>query len=240
MKIVIDGENIHPASMDAAELGKFLISYSSAVKEIKSESNSFIAIEGIEDNCIAIKFKANRSAAVAHLTLIAFLSGEAVSISETCQKHVKEMISFSRVHSATILLPGSRRHKSFTINKDTRLPHRQAMKHRYQTRIYGELVEVGGVTPNIHLVYRGKKITCRIPTKEMAVELGRRLYDFIGLEGTATVEGGSWEIQEFSVSGILPYSHKPGKDPFSKLRELAAPYFNGVDADQYAKELREG
>ncbi|QSH40942.1 hypothetical protein P0136_10600 [Lentisphaerota bacterium ZTH] len=75
----------------------------------------------------------------------------------------------------------------------------------FVTTIYGDIIMIGGKSPNIHIepLGGGKLIVCDMDKSEVE-KLGHMLYKRIGINGIATKEGG--KIVRMKVQRILNYS----------------------------------
>lgn len=107
------------------------------------------------------------------------------------------------------------------------------------TNILARCLRVGGVTPKAEIrVLKGDKILHVVIDEDMAKELAKRLYDVVVLEGQATWNAETWEIRDFSVSGVQPYRKIPISSAFSELQETTSGSWEGVDAVAYVGKLR--
>lgn len=90
------------------------------------------------------------------------------------------------------------------------------------TTIHGKCVKVGGdedprVTLRIHST--NKLMSVNVNT-QLAEVLGKRLYDDIGLRGTATKDAHTLQLISFRANELLPYKGK-NADPSGAIRKLA-------------------
>lgn len=107
-----------------------------------------------------------------------------------------------------------------------------------QTTIYGRVVNAGGKNPNVHIeTLEGQIIICK-GSQEQVKQLAGRLYANVGIEGSARCDVETLEIEDVEIKEILPYEDTPISDAVRELGQLAAPYFDNIDTDQYVKALR--
>ena len=108
-----------------------------------------------------------------------------------------------------------------------------------ETTLYGRLLRVGGAVPKavLKLDSRSKALICDISTN-LAKELGRRLYTWVGVSGIAKWDPRDYSVREFKIQAILPYEDVPVLEAFRKLSDVAGKHFDGVDPVAYVEELR--
>lgn len=242
MKITIEGEarTLTPADLDAHDLGVFITTLASLAHKIGGEESQ-IAITGIEPNCISLNVLGKSEAAVKALAtfVAAQLAAGAVMLPVACNDEIRYFNGFCKHHEASVSFVGDDETQRLRVTPKALL--RQAEKRspmRYETTIYGEVVDVGGITPNVHLDCVGHgKVTANL-SRELAIQLAPRLYQVVGLKGIATEVDG--EITDFSVTELTPYCYEPGTDPCAGLRDLEAKhgFFNGVDPTEFVRAQR--
>jgi hypothetical protein len=76
-------------------------------------------------------------------------------------------------------------------------------------------------------------------TKALAQELGRRIYQWVGLTGTARWSIADYSLQEFSVDRITEYEDLSLANAMSELGRVIGRYFDDVeDVETYVAEIR--
>ena len=108
------------------------------------------------------------------------------------------------------------------------------------TTIYGKLLQVGGEPPIaiIDVAGTGHLIECTFD-KSLARQLGKRIYTWVGLNGTATVEDVNLKVVAFAIEAMTPYKGTPVDEAFAKLSEIADPYYKDIDdVEAYVDSLR--
>lgn len=108
--------------------------------------------------------------------------------------------------------------------------------HSVET-IYGELTDVGGAKPNVHLITKYGSIKAEV-TKAQAIELGSRLYSHVGLTGKVERYQGDEKPDRFIVDHIEAYDETKWKENLIRVRELFAERFDGVDVEQFLRNIR--
>ena len=111
---------------------------------------------------------------------------------------------------------------------------------RGTTTIYGKCLRVGGATkPRAEVrVLKDDTLLYLNLSIELAKELATRLYEEVVLEGQATWNVETWQIESFRVSAIADF--RPGKlsEAFEDLAQAAKGRWDDVDALDYVKALR--
>lgn len=107
------------------------------------------------------------------------------------------------------------------------------------TSLLAQCLRVGGVEPKaeIRLASNGKLIYPRL-SKDVARELGRRLYEDVVLEGRATWHTDTWEVIDFQVTSISSFRPSSPSQAFEKLAEVSQGRWDEVDALEYVRDLR--
>ena len=133
------------------------------------------------------------------------------------------------------------------ISDDNPVPEVVPSLEMYSTRtVYGKLFRVGGERKiQIELeVHRGgnhgQKISADV-TVEMAKELGNRMFNVIGVSGTAKIDFKTKDILSFVVTRILDYGGNDSNPTASLLKaeSLSPGAWSGIDSDAYQSDLRE-
>lgn len=108
------------------------------------------------------------------------------------------------------------------------------------TTLYGRVTRVGGDEPKARIeLSSGEKVSCAV-TVDMAKELGRRLYDRVGLTGTAVWNAETWGIDGFTVTQIEGYIDRSPATVVKELRDRFGHYFDEIeDADTFVRSLRD-
>ena len=106
------------------------------------------------------------------------------------------------------------------------------------TTLYGILIRVGGDSPRATLKpAAGNPITVDL-THDQAKDLGRRLYEEVGLHGDARWNGDTHQLDSFTVRRVLTYEKTDILAAFQELAEAAEGRWDGIDAAKVVKNLR--
>lgn len=110
-----------------------------------------------------------------------------------------------------------------------------------ETDIYGVVSRIGGADPKIRITLdEGYPISCST-THQLARQLGSRLYERVGLRGTAIWNTSDWSIQSFRVTEILEYQDTPLREAIAELATASGPsaWADETDIEQAIAKLRQ-
>lgn len=129
---------------------------------------------------------------------------------------------------------------SITIDEHTPLPRPVILRGR--AIVYGTIQEVGGEERPFAKIRRpGGDVVTAYMTRDMAKELGARLYDFAALRGEERYDPINRKIVEFKAEELLAYRPGPKQEVLTHIREKFGGYFADIDdVDEYVKKLRRG
>lgn len=115
------------------------------------------------------------------------------------------------------------------------------------TTLYGRFFKVGGLGPQTASLQLddGKRVSVRLRDKEMAIDLGKRLHQTIGLEGEAVWFTDTDELKSFEAHKISSFSDRNAdesvrtfSDALEALRKVSGDRWDKVDPERYLKDLR--
>ena len=237
VSLYLEGENIGLSSVKAEELGCFLTAFTDLLKKAEPGDAEVSAyLTGLHDNCVRFDFQLDRNSLKRYAMIAAFVVNHCV-LPAACGGPLRDLNGILRRTGASLRMRGVRK-SEVTFSEETPLPLPTSDEITFETTIYGELEWVGGVNPKAHIRPLGSKhsITCSV-SKDLAKDLGTRLYTVVGLKGSAQQKDG--EIAGLSVAEVMPYVADSHSNPFEALRKAgASEYFDGVDAYRYVEEAR--
>lgn len=165
--------------------------------------------------------------------------GTGVNLPVESLNHFEKILSFvkRRQALADFVVVNGKSKTLATLTPDFEIP--KPVYLTGQTRIFGQIVRVGGVEPKVEVKTISEK-TLYCPFEiELASQLGARLYQLVGLDGVARWNAQNFEIEEFRVTGISEYQNSSLLDAFQSLSEIASEYYEDVDdVISYIAELR--
>lgn len=108
------------------------------------------------------------------------------------------------------------------------------------TTLYGNLLRLGGKSPTAELQTSRQKVKIKV-TEEQARELGKYLYQEIGVTGVATWNLGSICIEKFTLHAIIPpRQHQTWEDALPLLQEEFGKYYADIhDPVAWVRNLRD-
>ncbi|MDE0610587.1 MAG: hypothetical protein OXH77_11855 [Anaerolineaceae bacterium] len=148
---------------------------------------------------------------------------------------------FNRKHNTDTefwLDNGSRKHLA-TVTTDAGLPQSHFIFGT--TTFYGRLLRIGGKkrpTAYIELA-EDETLKCYVKTTDLASKMAKRLYDVIGVRGTA-----KWNIadnvpEHFTVEQLMEYRQTSLLKAMQSLREVAGEHYKEIeDVNAFVAELR--
>lgn len=165
--------------------------------------------------------------------------GTAADLPVESLNHFEKILSFvkRRQALADFVIVNGKSKTLATLTSDFELP--KPIYLTGQTTIFGQIVRVGGVEPKVEVKTISEQ-TLYCPFEiELASQLGARLYQLVGLNGTARWNAQNYEIEDFRVTGISEYQSSSLVDAFQSLSEIASEYYEDIeDVIGYIAELR--
>jgi len=237
IKLENDDHTLSPTTFSLTETNKFLSSLCDVLNASENGAASFIYLESIEDNCVLYKMKTVGVAATAITTLFSCFNTTSNWNDypiDFYNKAIKFHKTITSKNMECVFLDSDTNTVKMKISKKHPMPNIEKNIMKYHTTIFGELIDIGGIKPNAHIIPLGesKSITCSI-SKELATKLGSRLYTTVGLAGEVLSESGN--IVSMKVETIDPYVKKD--NPFIELAELSKDFLNSID-DNYINDMR--
>jgi hypothetical protein len=106
--------------------------------------------------------------------------------------------------------------------------------------VHGRCLRVGGSTkPRAEIRLSNGELLNVDLSEALAKELAPQLYEEVALEGTATWNPDTWEIESFRVTEVLPYRKTDPALAFRELAEAAGGRWDEVDPVEYVRSLRD-
>jgi hypothetical protein len=188
---------------------------------------------------------------LAELSLLAFQeitesvsTGHFNSLPRDTIKPLKKVFNFARKYNCNAEMyerNGDRRLLA-TITPNTELPEVTSISG--ETILYGEITRVGGAdsrNPRIQFkTIDGELIYCKT-SKALAEVAGTRLYQQVGLIGTAEWNAETFEVEGFFVDQISEYNHSSSLESFRALSEQFGSAFNSIeDVNRFVELARYG
>lgn len=121
------------------------------------------------------------------------------------------------------------------------IPTRSSPEITGDTTLYGQVESAGGADPKIWMrLDSGQRIGFEV-NKTQAKELGGRLYDDVGVRGTAVWDSVSKQIISFSLAEIVSFKTTSTVEAFNKLRDEFGSFFDELpDVTKFCEKQRRG
>ena len=125
------------------------------------------------------------------------------------------------------------------ITPDTKITAPEDQFIEGQTTIYGVIERVGGKDPTVMVtLLNGQTVYCKVDA-EFAKKIASRLYNCVGLIGTARWDLESYKIESFKILDITNYEYTPISGSISELSAMIGKYWsNEQDVVKAISELR--
>jgi hypothetical protein len=253
--IKISGVDVSPDTVRASDLAEFLVHFEKAVLETVlarkditpevAEHELIISLVAIEQGSDALTFVLTGEA-MSGVSLLsqAHLSHDYSGISPKAQDALHRISTQASKNSWNVEFVKDERHniQETIISEDDPVPPPNIVTAQGDTTIYGRLMRVGGVSPRAMLAMPDGSYLYIDLTETMAVTLAskERLYQDVGIEGTATWRVDTWELMHFKAKRITDY--QPHKNnlvrSFESLAEVAGDRWKDIDIEQFIAEMR--
>ena len=100
------------------------------------------------------------------------------------------------------------------------------------TILYGVLIRIGGYTrPRAYLQFLdGRKLSCSIASRSVAIAMSPYLYQSIGVRGVALWDTKDRSLLHFHIEEMLPKQDSPA-DAFKGLVDMVEKYYDHNEID---------
>ncbi len=244
------GNNIKPNQVSLSELADLLKQIETGICAIVEQNDPktkrediIIGLEQIAEGSMNLKFSSQLGAVVGVALSILSLAIEKKSYDALpfeAIESVRHIKKFVESKQCDVSIYGQSDNEAIvTIHSTDDLQIDQNLYIPGDTNLYGKLERVGGAKPQIRILQdNGERITC-FCTEQFAKSLAKRLYQYIGVTGTAHWLIGSMKIIYFRAFDILPYEETDIEIAFKELRAIAKVDLDVIgDADSYVAEMR--
>lgn len=113
---------------------------------------------------------------------------------------------------------------------------RQSPVTKETTILYGVLIRIGGYTrPRAYMQFLdGQKLSCSVSSRSVAIAMAARLYQSIGVRGTAAYDPRDHSLRAFHIEELLPYRDGNGRptrdrDALNGLANIVEKYYDQID-----------
>lgn len=250
----IEGTDVFPDTVDIGELADVLSYFRSAVVAIADGTSNAsgdvaLSLVKIDEGSDKLTLCASPRSLRAVSVLTHALATNSVSeLPKSSHKPIRELWKAIRSNGwdRCVFIGNGSQIGSGEISSDVEL-FPDTSTYRGITTIYGECIRAGGTqrkSAQIKLL-DGRTMSIRVKSKDLAIELGHRLYQIVGLSGEATWSSVNSEMEEFRADELTPYNDRnmdgTKRTFIQSLESLASSAGNrwdGVDPDAFVQEQR--
>jgi len=245
----VGGADVKPPSARSREIAQIIDSYEDAIATTVIEQHPYIKKEMIrvslvpvQDESIGLTFEANLpefSVPAAIKINRAIQQNAFHEISDRTKECLRKIVSFASKHKCDA-------HFNMQIDEqviEAILTSRSQIPITFnlvgETVLYGEVKRAGGIEPTVEFqTVDGRTLYCPT-TANIAIQLGKMLYQAVALKGDAKWDVDTFEVQDFVIREVVGYRKIPLHEAFESLREVVGNVFDQIDdVNQFVAELR--
>lgn len=239
-------KSMRPGLMSATLLLKIITIVETTISDVaeKPEENHLpaVALTGIGEGSILNTLQIGpwaRSAAL--IILSAIQTGDYSKVPHKSHKRLLDLSNLICENNLTA------RFRGFVdidaeISADKPIPQIKKKLIKSKTRVYGEVKSVGGEKPAVSIrLFSTEKLLQDSINEEIAKELGKKLYDYVGLSGTATIDLISGEYVNFTADEVLKFKGR-NSDPCTAIDRIEThlpEIWKGVNRDEFLSDIRD-
>lgn len=244
-ELSLHGDDIFPETTPLSDLVDFLSSIERAIKALsrtgESDEELVIGLVGVERSSNILRFTSNRppEARQAWGTIVGALAMKDIEqLPSQARGLIETSVSYAKKRNADvgfITVPGEP--PAVRIKPDTEFQAHET-KIKGKTVLYGLVTRVGGKEPRVGLsLDDGTFLACKI-SRQLAKQLGSRLYERVALSGLAEWDTSDLSITGFEVHDLIEYTPVPITEALDSL-VLAAGNQAWADVKDVVKEIQE-
>jgi len=245
IRIQIDGDGVRPDTVQLMDLISILNNFHAAVLETARAGGTpredvRISLTKIESGSDTLVFSSDPRTHVAAQRIVkAIESQDETIIPPRARKNLTNIWTRTIKNKWSVKID-PRSSPAATITHAKRVF--RVRKSKGSTSLLCHVILVGGKgRPTVKIqLPTGEVLTADVANRDLAEEIGKRLYKTIELRGRVTWSMRDWSIQEFFVQSIGDYC-KETSDPGLALRnlsDLSRGSWDSVDPNQFIEDLR--
>ena len=252
LNIKLTSQGALPKRVRSKDIATIISSFEEIVSLIALETNSSIKIDkdsiilglsavgsgSYEFETNAPELCSNAFSTVAN----AFHSQNLFSLSSPVRDELKQIVDVVKTRGFCLLFNSLtvNNASSFLLSPETKIPEITLI--RGETVLYGIATRAGGKKPKIQFqpIQNRKKLVLADTSREIAVEVGKRLYQEVALEGIAEWNPEDGEVEKFEAKRLLDYQETKPLEAFKILRDKYGDIFSDIDdVDEFISTFRE-
>lgn len=227
LELKFEGGDINPSIVKPHEIAELLVSFEKALLHTIKKQNPeidteqvLVSFESIHHQSLDLQFvpQLAQSAVLSSYLLIGncISNGDYNQLDCTTITHLKTFVKFSKKHNCIgYLNHNGQQLSSFSASTEITLPKNKIIKE--ETTVFGELTEVGGTNPNVHLKINDEYTLIFATDKRISKLLAPKLWEKVKLSGIVKWNVETARIEEFKLIEILDYT--PG-NTYQAITEL--------------------
>jgi hypothetical protein len=238
------GAGMTPRNVRLGELGDLLASLESAVAAINGTAAEEVRMGLVQVRSQSAAYALESSSVDASTAMklwwTAVREKETTGLPPAAQEASKKILAFVKRHDCVGEMRESGVRKVLAkITPLTTFATTLPDGIRSHTVLYGEVVRVGGVERKLMLRVHPDKpaVTVSIKTKELARELGARLYETVGVAGSALWHPVTDALLGFDAEELLPYDGS-ALDAIANVSALVGSELDAVDMEEFVATIR--
>ena len=238
------GNDISPEKVKPSEIAQLLANFERIIiNQAQFESPGIdsdevlFCFDKLDDKSLDLIFKTLKLKDIllsSYLTVAtAFTTGDYSKIDKSAITPLKDIVKFTKKHNCE----GSFKLNDETIssfNSNVEINYNLPQSIKGETTIYGKIIRVGGEEPRIHFRTSDDEKLIFDIDESLAKKLASKLYEFIGLIGTATWNINNFRIENFKIDSIIELDNKPITEILDEIKGVIGKYWDEVeDLDSY-------
>ncbi len=253
-EIRITGENILPSNFRSKDLAEVITAVEEALVALVvndyadfDKEDVAVGLTDVREGSVVLHFSSPLRGVVLPAytqTTEAIRSGVYDGLPTQTVSSIKKMTRFSRRRNCALEFKSATSATRETVATIT--PETQIINQPYllgATTIYGKVMRVGGKgDPGVMLDTGSEIINCKIDRKlalSLAKEFGHRLYQWVGVYGSAKWNPANYLTEAFTIERIIEYEDGSLADAFAALSVAVGDSFKKIDdVDRYVASLR--
>lgn len=233
LELKFEGNGIKPEIVKPSEIALLIDQFEKVLlatihensPEINTTDAVLFSFEAIKDESLDIQFKSilAKDIILASFTLIStsINTGDFSKLPPIAITSLKNITKFSKKYNCT----GQFNHNNQTLstfNPTTEISLDKVKYIKGETTIHGTLIDIGGENPNIHIKVNDDYTLIFDSTVEISKALSPKLYERVGLKGTAKWDALTFHVIDFKLAEVLDYEQGSISNAFAELRNISS------------------
>jgi hypothetical protein len=246
----IIGEDVSPETVDVSDLLAILTGLRGALAETAAAGDETgLFLIDIKEGSDKLVFSAERATLDAARTITyALNSNNFENVPKSARRHLKQIwktVFENGWDGCEFNGNGSGLGTAWITSSNELFPETKTI--RGKTTLFGECQRVGGVHKKTAVIklLSGESKSVQLKSRELALQLGMRLYQMVGLDGEGIWNSETLDLQEFRADSLSPYRDRndSGKqlkitDSLQALSDASGNRWDNVNPEKYVEELR--